>query len=393
MEKWIVAVLLWSITGAYTFAQAADVKLPPLPVQNQKINPVKPLPAITPPPPPSQGTLQITAPSAGHYQVQGNYVDIAWSKQGTITDNCYNLVLKQGAIPVRQIQGHVCTNGFRWQVPNDLSGGDFRIHLSTTDNTVQTTSAPFPIINRKATLVVNEFHIDPEVPNVADNQNVVLKLKFSNSGFAKSLPTELSIRFKSSDTGKEAITFFSLRALAFGDHDTMTKKITLPVEGKWTYVMTIGPISSNEIYQWAVPREGEYTTSYLPDLIVCIYEEVDVKPLHYAYINVDVRNRGKATAAASELEFWIEGKGTQKIAMSPIPANPKSPWTQYRYEMWGTPGESSYRVSINKNKKVPESDFNNNELTGNIYRYYNLEHGKQIRYRCTSNCHMLECKQ
>ncbi len=387
--------LIWlciSLSLVFFFASVlpAEIKQHISPLPQQKIKPVNPAPNI--PPPPSQGTLKITEPVSGHYQVQGSYVDIKWSKQGSISDNCYNLVLKQGATPLRQIQGHVCTNGFRWQIPDDLSGSNFRIHLSTTGHSVQTSSDPFPIINRKATLVMNSFSLEPEIPHAVDNRNVVMKLKVSNNGFTKSLPTSISVKFKSSDTGEEVMSFFSLRSLAFGDHDTMTRKITLPAEGKWTYAMKIEPMSVNELYEWAVAQEGEYAMSYLPDLIVCIYEGVNVKPLQHAYIFVDVRNRGKAPAAASELEFWIEGKGTKKIAMPPIPAKPKSPWTQYRYEMWGTPGDSRYRVTINPSRTVAESNYQNNELNGNIYRYYNLEHGKQEGYRCTSNCHVLECK-
>ncbi|NNE66381.1 MAG: hypothetical protein HKN33_07420 [Pyrinomonadaceae bacterium] len=117
------------------------------------------------------------------------------------------------------------------------------------------------------------------------------------------------------------------------------------------------------------------------DLVVCFKKYIHSKPHKYSTYRPHVVNIGHATAPASKIRFWIEGRGASMYGVPELPAGARYTGA-YRKLWWAAPvGSRKFRLTVDYQKKVDELMENNNRIDGTVIVG---EYGVQADWKCSN---------
>ncbi|OPY79821.1 MAG: hypothetical protein A4E64_00281 [Syntrophorhabdus sp. PtaU1.Bin058] len=315
------------------------------------------------------GTLSLMKPKSGDRFVQGNDMMIEWSKKGNIPSRCFRIGLIKDGAEVLQITSSVCVNGYKWKVPMDIWGSDFKVKVETTDKKVAAESAPFTIVNAKADLTVGQLTVTPQTLDAG--QEAVIRARIDNAGQGKSEPMKAFIvmGFCGLTTygGAKKIEY-AVPSLNFGDHTYITHTEKFPVGGDVCVSVIVGTFWTPGSGDHMLPDQKTVHVSVRggnpPDLVACIYNPRKVSVGSPAGIMAFVENAGERITPPSKMSIWVEGQG---YAEFDVPLLKKGEHRYFsRSVTFQDEGETAFRADVDLNNNVTETNENNNRIVGKI---------------------------
>jgi hypothetical protein len=313
------------------------------------------------------GFLTVTRPQGGGYFVQGSDLMIEWSKEGYIPSSCYRIGLIKDGKEIRQITPSVCVNGYTWKIPTDLWGSGFKVRVETVDKKVAAESKAFPIINAKADLTLSQLTVTPQA--LDQGQDAVIRVRIDNGGYAKSEPMKAFIIMGFWDTilANAKKVEYAVPALNFGDHIYLTHTEKFPA-GDLFVVARVGKFWTPGSGDKMLPDDKYVRVSVrggkMPDLVACIYHPSKAPVGSPFHISAIVQNVGEDKAAYSKMNIWVEGQGSISVNVPPLD---KGEFYRFgRSVTFQNEGETSFRVEVDGNNEVTETNETNNRITGKI---------------------------
>jgi len=351
------------------------------------------------------GKLFITHPRSGDYFFQGEELLIEWSKQGYVPEICCRITLFKEQEKVTEITPKVCMNGYRWRIPDNLSGSAFKLRVTTIDGKVTAHSVSFPINVAKACLTVGEFKAIPE--RLREGETITIKARIDNTGGAKSDPTKVYVErgwlaekwevinggeLRRQDLSNVKTTEHPIPALPFGGHAYITLKVALTA-GEWVFRTAVG---WEPTQHWAnIPAADKKTIRVsvygdnLPDLVVCTYTTLyaiknppEHQPGIYAWIKAIVHNRGKLRALSTKGRIFVNNGGAFDFDIPPL-------WDKkFRIEKFvklSEGAESDFYVEVDTGKTCSELNEANNIIHGKIKVKQPGENIPEIPMHCSDH--------
>jgi len=315
------------------------------------------------------GTLTLMRPKSGDYFTQGDDVMIEWSKTGSIPSNCFRIGLIKDGVETLQITPSVCVNGYKWKIPMDIWGSDFKVKVETVDRKVAAESASFTIVNAKADLTVGQLTVTPQALDAG--QEAVIRARIDNGGNAKSEPMKafIVIGFCGLTTYAQAKKVeHAVPSLNFGDHIYITHTEKFPFSGDVCVSVIVGTFWTPGSGDKMLPDQKTVHISVrgqnLPDLVTCIATPRKASVGSPAGIMAFVHNAGEKISPSSKLSIWVEGQGHAEFDVPPLQKGEH----QYfiRSVTFQNEGEAAYFADIDIKNNVTETNENNNRVVGKI---------------------------
>jgi len=207
----IMTLVLLVIPAVFCQAAAPPVRTIPVPVQKEIPVP-KDIRKIDPP----LGRLYFTSPKTGDHFVAGREFVIQWSAEGYVPEKCVKIELTQ--IPfasVYEINPRVCVNGYRWNVPATIQGGNnYAIQLTTLDQKIRIQSSRFNVLSPKPDLTIESASTTPAGPTTLDEDKLKLNVTIVNQQGGRAVPSQARIIFaRYASTTPEFSKIFDVPAL------------------------------------------------------------------------------------------------------------------------------------------------------------------------------------
>ena len=341
------------------------------------------------------GKIVITNPHRGDYFIAGNDMVIQWKSVGYVPQKCVSINLFRGNSYVREITNKVCINGFKWKIPKNFTGGQYKIRLITEDRKITTDSAVFPIIASKPDLSVRNVDTTPRNPGEGDK--IKLNIDVINSGGSKSASSYAEVVVYKPDNkvlySNKSVNVQSLSSLGG------RRVISIPVQldkhqyGRYTVKIKLDANNRvNEINENNNSKTYYFTAKALPDLVVCVDTLKRPRPLKKATIRVYVLNMGDAPSKPCSLLIAIQGDyypTLHKYYRSIPSIKPHGIYSKahIRYK-WANMDRSArnkyFYVIIDNRKQVEESDELNNHASGRyILTWAGGKHGAKNKVSCS----------
>ena len=243
---------------------------------------------------------------------------IQWSAEGYVPEKCVKIELTQMPFTsVYEINPRVCVNGYRWNVPATMQGGNnYAIQLTTLDQKIRIQSSRFNILSPKPDLTIESASTAPTEPTTLDEDKLKLNVTIINLQGGRAVPSQARITFaKYASTTPEFTKIFDVPALDFGERYTYSMSwppgISL-TPGGFSFQVDVDitnvadeQTEGNNHYDKYVLVQGR------SNLIVCVKNHLEAVTTIEAKLAAIIKNTGEIAAGQSVARWWIEGHGTE----------------------------------------------------------------------------------
>ncbi len=315
--------------------------------------------------------IDVTVPRPNAALVAGITYTLKWDLRGHMPGACFNLHLFRGSSPVRDIAANLCSTSVPWTVPELTSADNYFIRVITTDNRALGDSGNFSIKSYKPDLVVSRMDIITNPPG--SQHQFIFKGWIENDSLGRAEASKARLTISGPQGYSRVFDNLPVGALNYGADHLVTVSYTLPRSGVYTNTLEADSGSQvGEANEANNSKSKSYRAGGLPDLVVCYYKQVRVLiqvvalsvKNYQSGVEVFVKNIGEERSAPARLRFWIEERGVKYYSVPGLAAGQQH--RIFRAEKWHTTGTRKYSVIIDDDKKVLESNEDNNKGEGTI---------------------------
>jgi hypothetical protein len=328
-------------------------------------------------------TITVTSPNGGESWAQNSGRAITWTTTGMPAGQTLQIILWQNNAKVDDIAFNVPAAGgaYQWMVGShqtgpSVSGTGFTVRVRVPGGVLDESNASFTITPAVASLRITSPNggqswdvgstrtIRWEAANLTGNVKLeLLQGALVLGTIAQNIPVAaLQHNWKVGEySGGMAPVGTDYRIGITSTSSSLIDASDAP------FRIALGPLAGQLPGQIHVPL-------VLPDLVICLRHHNDIHVPGSGTVPVRVKNVGKAASDPTRVRIHFEGDGTNHRDLPALA--PGQVATVGRHEYWTLIAHKTITVEVDDDKKVVESNENNNIMTGTLHRtddYYALE--------------------